>query len=161
MEVVDEMASETFAEPVPVVEINQIDQAVGPLESKKKKKKRKSSKSSKADHSAKKNYSKEKWRRSAEKWQNISAERREGLERSNIIHTMVPEAAKRALEGRVVSLPKQPRSDISGGPREMPRVSELVFSDKCKDVSRAGVAYAACMNLMVSDYCFLNVRLLF
>ncbi|KAF2557329.1 hypothetical protein F2Q68_00015962 [Brassica cretica] len=158
MEVVDEMASETFAEPVPV----------GPLESKKKKKKRKSSKSSKADHSAKnpaeerqKNYSKEKWRRSAEKWQNISAERREGLERSNIIHTMVPEAAKRALEGRVVSLPKQPRSDISGGPREMPRVSELVFSDKCKDVSRAGVAYAACMNLMVSDYCFLNVRLLF
>lgn len=55
MEVVDEMASETFAEPVPVVEINQIDQAVGPLESKKKKKKRKSSKSSKADHSAKVN----------------------------------------------------------------------------------------------------------
>ncbi|KAF3584719.1 hypothetical protein F2Q69_00029783 [Brassica cretica] len=161
MEVVDEMASETFAEPVPVVEINQIDQAVGPLESKKKKKKRKSSKSSKADHSAKerqKNYSKEKWRRSAEKWQNISAERREGLERSNIIHTMVPEAAKRALEGRVVSLPKQPRSDWRAK-----RNAEGLGIGLLRQVQGcfSGVAYAACMNLMVSDYCFLNVRLLF
>lgn len=40
---------------------------------------------------------------------------------------------------------------ISGGPREMPRVSELVFSDKCKDVSWAGVA----VSLGISSYFFI------